>query len=102
MRFIYITCTSREEALSIGRYIVSKKLVACVNIIDGMTSCYWWEGKVEEAKEVILIAKTSEEKVQSLIDEVKQQHSYEVPCVISIPILEGNPDYLTWISESVS
>jgi len=102
MRFIYITFPNKTEALTLGRILVERKLVACVNIIDGMTSCYWWEGKVEEATEAILIAKTTAAKVDELIAEVKRQHSYDVPCVISLPIEQGNPDYLTWISESVS
>lgn len=88
--------------MSIGRTLVSEKLVACVNIIDGMTSCYWWEGNIEEANEAILFAKTSEKQVEKVIFKVKEIHSYEVPCIVSMPIEQGNPDYLAWISESVS
>ncbi|MEZ4688596.1 MAG: divalent-cation tolerance protein CutA [Bacteroidia bacterium] len=102
MKFIYITCASRAEALQIGRKLVENKLAACANIIDGMTSCYWWEGNVEEAHEAVLIAKTTAGKVDQLIAEVKNLHSYELPCVISLDIESGNPDYLAWISGSVS
>lgn len=102
MKFIYITCANRTEALTIGRKLVEERIVACINIIDGMTSCYWWEGNIEEATEAILIAKTSGENVDTLIIRVKQLHSYDVPCVVSLPIEAGNADYLAWISESVS
>lgn len=98
--FIYITTKDKEEARKIGRELVEKKLAACVNIIDNMNSIYWWQGKVEEDTEVVLIAKTKENLVQDLIKKVKEMHSYDCPCIVSLPIKEGNEDYLRWIEDN--
>ncbi|MEL6677041.1 MAG: divalent-cation tolerance protein CutA [Bacteroidota bacterium] len=101
-RWIYITCKDTQEAQQIGRALVEERLVACVNILPGMQSLYWWEGKVVSDQETVMIAKTDAKKVAALTDRVKELHSYEVPCVIALPIQEGNPDYLQWISDSLS
>jgi len=101
MVLAYITTANKEDARHIGKVLVEKKLAACVNILDGMQSIYWWEGKIEEADEAVLIAKTSEEKVETLIAVVKSLHSYSVPCVLTLPILSGNPDYLKWLADSL-
>lgn len=95
--FVYITASSVEEAEIIGRNLVSRKLAACVNIIDGMKSIYHWEGKIETGNEVILIAKTKEALIDELTENVKALHSYKVPCIVSIPILGGNIEFLNWI-----
>ena len=95
--FVYITAGSVEEAEIIGRNLVSRKLAACVNIISGMKSIYHWEGKIETGDEVILIAKTKEALVDELTENVKALHSYKCPCVISLPVLGGNTDFLKWI-----
>ena len=95
--FVYITATSPEEARKIGRALVEERLAACVNIIDSMTSLYWWEGKIDEGRETVLIAKTREDLVAAVSDRVKALHSYSCPCVVSLPITQGNPDFLAWI-----
>jgi len=97
--FLYITAKNREEAGKIGKILVAERLVACVNIIDGMESIYWWENKIQEERETVLIAKTSKTRVPAVIEKVKSVHSYQVPCIIELPILSGNPDYLRWIGE---
>lgn len=86
-----------EEAEIIGRNLVSRKLAACVNIIDNMKSIYHWEGKIENGDEVVLIAKTKEALVDELSENVKALHSYKCPCIVSMPISGGNPDFLNWI-----
>ena len=101
MILAYITTADKAEAQRIGKALVEKKLAACVNILDGMQSMYWWEGKIEQANEVVLLAKTSEEKVDTLVAVVKSLHSYDVPCVVTLPVLGGNPDYLKWLKESL-
>lgn len=101
MILAYITTSDKAEAQRIGKALVEKKLAACVNILDGMQSMYWWEGKIEQANEVVLLAKTSEEKVDTLVAVVKSLHSYDVPCVVTLPVLGGNPDYLKWLKESL-
>jgi len=98
-RSVYITFPDPEEARRIGQALVESRLVACVNIFDGIDSIYWWEGKIENAREVALIAKTRESLCDKLIEKVKQLHSYEVPCVCTWPIREVLDDYAAWIEE---
>lgn len=95
--FIYMTTGTAEEAHAIGKALVEEEFAACVNIVDGMQSIYRWEGQVCEAQEVVLIAKTRSDQVGPLIARVKELHTYECPCVLALPILEGNPAYLEWI-----
>ena len=94
---VYITASDLEEARKIGRELVASRLAACVNIIDNMNSFYWWEGEIQDDREVVLVAKTRETLVPKVIDKVKSMHSYSCPCVVSLPILAGNPDFLQWI-----
>nr|WP_321257399.1 divalent-cation tolerance protein CutA [uncultured Pseudodesulfovibrio sp.] len=96
--FIYMTCETMVEAENIGTVLLERRLVACVNILGGMKSMYWWKGKVEKAEEVVLFAKTKESLVDELTEAVKVIHSYEVPCVVAVPITDGNPDFLQWIN----
>ena len=97
--FIYVTAGSMNEAKKIGKALVSNRLAACVNIIDNMHSMYWWEGEIQNDNEVILIAKTRESLVPELIDKVKSMHSYDCPCIVSLPILDGNKAFLEWIAQ---
>jgi len=96
---IYITAESAHEARKIARELVNSGLAACANIIENMNSIYRWQGKVEEAEEVIIIAKTKTSLVKELTEKVKSMHSYECPCIVSLAITEGNPDFLKWIDE---
>jgi periplasmic divalent cation tolerance protein len=95
--FVYVTAASSEEALRIGRQVVEERLAACANVLDGMQSIYWWEGRVQEAQEVVLLLKTTETRLPKLIETIRGQHSYECPCIVALPISEGNPAYLEWI-----
>ncbi|TNE72329.1 divalent-cation tolerance protein CutA [bacterium] len=97
LHFVYCTCSNKEEAQKIARDCVGKRLAACANIIDGMESVYWWEEKLIEDKETVLIFKTHENRILELTENIKKLHSYKVPCVISLPIVGGNHDYLKWI-----
>jgi len=96
---IYITTKDEDEARGIGKKLVEEKLAACVNI-HPMKSIYRWEGKIEEEGETALLVKTKAELADEVIERVKELHSYEVPCIVSLPIEKGNPDYLKWIEES--
>ena len=98
-RILLITASSEEEAGKIAKTLVAEKLAACVNIIPGVRSTYWWEGKVCHEDEVMLIAKTMSDLFPAVMNRVKSLHSYEVPEIISFPIAEGFPDYLRWIEE---
>lgn len=103
LRFVYVTTKNREEAIKIGTTMVEEKFAACANILYGMESIYRWKGNVETAKECVLVLKTSYNNVGKLTRRIKELHSYDVPCVISLNIAEqeGNPDYLNWIRDSV-
>ena len=101
INWVYMTAGSKEEARSIGRELVESRLAACVNIIDPMNSIYTWEGKIQEDTEVILIAKTRRALVQELTEKVKDLHSYDCPCIVSLPVSGGNQAFLDWIAESV-
>ena len=94
---IYVTTGSRQEALDIGRALVECRLVACANVLGPMTSMYWWEGEVNEDDEVPLILKTRDGLVGQVIEKVKEMHSYDCPCVVSLPITGGNQAFLDWI-----
>ena len=97
--FVYMTASDKTEALKIGRTLVEERLIACANVIDNMTSVYWWEGKIEDSAEAVLIAKTKDSLVEAVINRVKELHSYSCPCVVALPIQEGNADYLGWIEK---
>ena len=99
LNLVYITTKDKDEAGRIGKELVKRRLAACVNIIDNMNSMYWWEGKIQDDQEVILIAKTKQSLVKKLIKKVKSIHSYSTPCIVSLPILDGNSDYLDWLKK---
>lgn len=99
---IYVTAGSRNEALAIARELVNSRLAACANILAGTTSVYHWEGEVCEEDEVLMILKTRDDLVDRLVEKVKNLHSYDCPCVVSLPISSGNAAFLDWIdSETV-
>ncbi|MGV8118398.1 MAG: divalent-cation tolerance protein CutA [Candidatus Xenobiia bacterium LiM19] len=99
---VYVTCSTKEEARKVAMPLVEKRLAACVNTVPLVESLYWWEGKLETAEEVLLIIKTKEKILDSLILEVKKNHSYTVPEIVALPIVEGNRDYLQWIENEVT
>jgi periplasmic divalent cation tolerance protein len=96
-QFVYMTAGSAEEAQRIGEALVENRLAACVNILDGMRSIYRWEGKVQMDREVVMIAKTTRDRLPVLIDTVTTLHSYDCPCIVSVAIDGGHPDFLAWI-----
>lgn len=96
---IFITASSEEEAKKIATALVNEKLVACVNIIPKIHSIYWWEGKVCQEDEVMLISKSKQSLFPAIMDRAKSIHSYKVPEIISFPISEGLPEYLNWLEE---
>jgi len=98
---IFVTCAGLKEANKISGKLLDKKLVACANIIKGVSSRYWWKGKIEKSDEVMLIMKSRKQLFKKIVSEVKKLHSYSVPEIIALPIFAGNPDYLKWIKESV-
>ncbi|MDX1707566.1 MAG: divalent-cation tolerance protein CutA [Desulfobacterales bacterium] len=101
VNFIYMTAGNKAEAEKIGTALVESQLAACVNILDNMHSVYRWEGKVQQDSEVVLIAKTTEDLVAQLIEKVKSLHSYDCPCIVSLPVTGGYPPFLDWIQSEV-
>jgi len=96
-----VTCSSRTEARKVAKAVLKKKLAACVNIVGGLESHYWWRGKLETARECLLLIKTTRARVGGVTSAVKAAHSYEVPEVIFLPVVAGERNYLNWLGESV-
>lgn len=96
-RFIYITAKDEAEAARIGETLVRERLAACANVLGPIRSFYWWEGRVQDDREAVLVLKSREALVEPLVARVKALHSYSVPCVVSLEIGAGNPDFLRWI-----
>ncbi|KAL6648675.1 hypothetical protein ACP70R_012899 [Stipagrostis hirtigluma subsp. patula] len=97
---VYVTVPNREAGKKLSQSIISEKLAACVNIVPGIESVYWWDGKVQTDAEELLIIKTRESLLDALTEHVKANHEYDVPEVISLPITGGNTKYLEWIKNS--
>ena len=99
---VLVTATSTGEAEAIGRALVEGRMAACVNISSAaVRSLFRWQERIEEQEEVLLVVKSRRDLLPSIIETVKRLHSYTVPEVIALPILDGSPDYLAWIDESV-
>src|SRR5216683_7805303 len=102
-RIVLVTCPSVALARKIARAVVGKRLAACVNImLSPVESLYTWKGKVERAREYLLVTKTTAKRLAELEEEVKRLHSYDVPEFIAVPIVAGSADYLGWLQESVA
>lgn len=95
--FVYVTAADLDEAKQIGRQLVEEQLAACANILPGATSIFRWQGKLEEASEAVLILKTTEQKLETLIARAKALHSYDCPCIEALPVVDGNRDFLEWV-----
>lgn len=96
---VLVTCGSEEEGLKIARTLVEERLAACVNLLPTIRSIYRWEGKTCDEKEWLLIIKTKKERFEDLEEKVKSLHSYSVPEIIGLPIVEGSSSYLQWLEE---
>jgi periplasmic divalent cation tolerance protein len=100
-RIVLTTAGSEEEAQKIARHLVEHTLAACVNIIPQVESIYRWQGKVEEAREWLLIIKTTAAAFEPVRQAIAKLHSYELPECICLTIEDGSPGYLEWIADSV-
>lgn len=95
---VMVTAPSGETARMLGRALVEARLAASVNIAEGLTSFFWWDGVVRDGAEALLFAKTRGDLVERLTDFVKARHPYICPAIIAAPIAAGHPDYLAWIA----
>jgi periplasmic divalent cation tolerance protein len=96
---IFITAGSMSEAKKIGHALVEEKLAACSNIISPINSIYNWQGKICDDKEALMIFKTKKKLFKQIVKRVEELHSYDVPEIIAMPIIEGSSKYLSWVNE---
>lgn len=95
---VYITAANEEEAARIGRALVGEGLCACANVLGSVRSFYRWKGEVQDDREVALVAKTLAGRLDEVTARVRALHSYEIPCVVALPITGGNPEFLGWLA----
>ncbi len=98
---VFVTAKDLAQARSIAQGLLNEKLIACANVIKGVESMFWWQGKIDRASEAMLVIKTRKDLFKKVCACVKKLHSYDTPEVIALPIIDGNPDYLKWIDDSV-
>ena len=98
---VLITTGSEEEANKIAELLINQRKAACVNIVPVIDSLFWWQGKLDSAKESLLIVKARLSDLKEINESVKKAHSYEVPEIIALPIIGGNEDYLKWLNITV-
>lgn len=96
LRLVLVTASSVEEARNLAQRILEKHLAACVNLVPGIESHYWWQGKLETAGEVLLLIKSSSEQFEALAEVIRQNHSYECPEIIAVAPGEIAPKYRAW------
>jgi len=96
---VMTTTDSEETAAWITRVVVEQRVAACAQVIGPITSTYWWEGKIETAKEWLCLIKSRQELYPQLEAAIREAHSYDVPEILAVPVTDGNPMYLTWIRE---
>jgi periplasmic divalent cation tolerance protein len=94
---VYTTYPSVVEAEQAGRALVEQRLCACVNILPGMVSLYWWQGKIDRGEEVVMIIKTRASLAEPVRAAVKHMHSYSTPAITVLPVASVDPDYHAWI-----
>jgi periplasmic divalent cation tolerance protein len=96
---VFITSPKEDEAAKIAQALVEARLAGCINIIRNIRSVYRWQDKIEDDTEVLMIAKTQKHLFESLVRKVRELHSYEVPEIVAMPIVEGSEDYLKWLND---
>ena len=96
---LFTTASNSEEAHKIAKVLLSQRKAACVNIVSGVSSLFWWQDKLDSAQENLLIIKTKASLLSQIVTLIREIHSYEVPEIIALPIIGGNQDYLEWIDK---
>lgn len=99
---VLVTCPDEKVAGKLADILLNSRLAACVNILPGMTSKYWWKGKLESGKEVLIVIKTRQSLVKRIEQIIKDHHPYELPEVIALEIVDGSKPYLSWIESESS
>ena len=99
---VWVAAPDAEQGATLARALVEEHLVACVNVVPGVQSIYWWEGSVQEESEVLLIMKTLARRVDALTARVEALHPYDVPEVVAVDVAGGSTAYLEWVAGAVS
>lgn len=102
MQLIYSTFPNAVEAFSASRQLLEKRLIACANILPGVESLYWWEGKITSTTEAVLIAKTSDALASLAIESLNALHPHAFPCVVRLAIAEAAPQFKAWLEQETS
>jgi periplasmic divalent cation tolerance protein len=95
---VHATANSKDEADRISAAVVESRLAACAQVTSPIRSRYWWQGKIEQADEYFIVMKTTRDKFPALARLIRANHSYEVPEIVAVPIVDGSEEYLAWIS----
>lgn len=98
---VIMTAADKEEAVKIVRHLLSERLIACANIVGPVSSLFWWEGRIDEADEFLVFMKSKKELFKRLSESAKEIHSYQVPEIIALPVIEGLSSYLDWLGASL-
>jgi periplasmic divalent cation tolerance protein len=102
LRVVFVTAPDAEVARTLARTLVEERLIACANVLPPVQSIYRWQGRVEEAAEVLLVLKTVQDRLPALVGRVKELHPYQVPEIIALPVEAALPAYAAWIAEETA
>ncbi|MDD2487328.1 MAG: divalent-cation tolerance protein CutA [Candidatus Gracilibacteria bacterium] len=98
---VFVSIDNKDNAKILAKKILENKLGACVQLIDGINSFYWWKSNIDESNETLLLIKTKSDLYDNLEKFIKENHSYDIPEIIIMPIVGGNKDYFGWIEENL-
>lgn len=98
---VLVTCPDHETGEQVAAAVVEDRLAACANVIDGVTSLFHWDGRIDRDPEVLLVIKTRADRLEPLEEKITAVHPYDVPEIIALPIMGGSRKYLDWIDESL-
>ena len=96
-----MTAANKKEAQNIVRTLLEERLIACANIIDTVSSFFWWKGKIQEETETLVIMKSDEKHFKKIANRIQELHSYDVPEILALPIVDGSQSYLDWMKASL-
>ena len=99
---VLTTCNSQEQGAQLARHLIEHHLAACVNILPGARSFYRWKGEIEQAEEVVVIIKSRRDIFEKLREAIAHLHSYEIPEVIALPVVDGSDAYLNWLDREIA
>ena len=96
-----MTTSNKKEAESIIKQLLEERLIACANIVDSVSSLFWWKHRIEQENETLVIMKSSEKLFRKLIEKIQELHSYEAPEILALPIVAGSKSYFDWLKNSL-